>query len=257
MRGACFLGLMLVVVGLPSCGKKKPPASTVVVAPKPPPDPNQEAGERVQREVEVGYLYAGIPAVNALPGEDLDGDGTNDLDRLTFDTQLRLQQLILARQLGIGFGREHLKAEQARRFTGADGRVNTLMHQVFLEETLPNSGLTVVDWDRFVANEMALTHLHQLVSLTGVLLPGRVAHELFMRDHEVFETEIVRFVATNYVKSVAISSNALPAYYTNHINRYRPPVQLGLVRVRIPFSLFEGTSKQPVAEVEESVKKIY
>ena len=257
MRGACFLGLMLVVVGLPSCGKKKPPASTVVVAPKPPPDPNQEAGERVQREVEVGYLYAGIPAVNALPGEDLDGDGTNDLDRLTFDTQLRLQQLILARQLGIGFGREHLKAEQARRFTGADGRVNTLMHQVFLEETLPNSGLTVADWDRFVANEMALTHLHQLVSLTGVLLPGRVAHELFMRDHEVFETEIVRFVATNYVKSVAISSNALPAYYTNHINRYRPPVQLGLVRVRIPFSLFEGTSKQPVAEVEESVKKIY
>ena len=82
MRGACFLGLMLVVVGLPSCGKKKPPASTVVVAPKPPPDPNQEAGERVQREVEVGYLYAGIPAVNALPGEDLDGDGTIGVDDL-------------------------------------------------------------------------------------------------------------------------------------------------------------------------------
>ncbi|MEC8928800.1 MAG: hypothetical protein VX705_06280 [Verrucomicrobiota bacterium] len=244
-------------MGVPGCGKKKPPASTTVDAPKPLPDPNQEAGERVQREVEVGYLYAGIPGANALPKEDFDGDGEADLDRLTFDTQLRLQQLILARQLGIGFGREHLKAEQARRFTGADGRVNTAVHQVFLEKTLPNSGLTAADWDRFVANEMALTHLHQLISLTGVLLPSRVAHELFMRDHELFETEIIQFAATNHIKSVVIPSNALPAYYTNHLNRYLPPVQLDLVQVRIPFSLFEGISKQPVAEVEESVKKIY
>ena len=113
MRGACFLGLILVVLGVPGCGKKKP-ASTTVAAPKPPPDPNQEAGERVQREVALGYLIAGVPVVDALPGEDLDGDGTADLGRLTFDTQLRLQQLILARQLGIGFGRAHLKAEQAR-----------------------------------------------------------------------------------------------------------------------------------------------
>ena len=174
MRGACFLGLILVVLGVLGCGKKKPSAPPVAT-PQTPPDPNQEAGERVQREVALGYLIAGVPAVNALPGEDLDGDGTNDLDRLTFDTQLRLQQLILARQLGIGFGREYLKAEQARRFTGADGRVNTMMHQVFLEKTLPNSGLKAVDWDRFVANEMVLTHLHQLASLTGVLLPNRVA----------------------------------------------------------------------------------
>ena len=150
MRGACFLGLMLALLGLPSCGKKKPPALTTVAAPKPPPDPNQEAGERVQREVALGYLIAGIPSVEALLGEDLDGDGAADLGRLTFDTQLRLQQLILVRQLGIGFGREYLKAEQARRFTGADGRVNTVMHQAFLEKTLPNSGLTVADWDRFV-----------------------------------------------------------------------------------------------------------
>ena len=257
MRVACFLGLILVVLGVPGCGKEKPPASTTIAAPKPPPDPNQEAGERVQREVALGYLIAGVPAVNALPGEDLDGDGEADLDRLTFDTQLRLQQLILARQLGIGFGREHLKAEQARRFTGANGEVNSAMHQAFLEQTLPNSGLKAADWDRFVANEMALTHLHQLISLTGVLLPSRVAHELFMRDHEVFETEIIWFAATNHVKSVVIPSNALPAYYTNHLNRYRPPLQLGLVRVRIPFSLFEKESKQPVTEVEESVKKIY
>ncbi len=257
MRGACFLGLILVVLGVPGCGKKKPSASTAIAAPKPPPDPNQEAGERVQREVALGYLIAGVSAVDALPGEDLDGDGEADLDRLTFDTQLRLQQLILARQLGIGFGREHLKAEQARQFTVAGGQVNTVMHQAFLEKTLPNSGLTVADWDRFVANEMTLTHLHQLVSLTGVLLPGRVAHELFMRDHEIFETEIIRFAATNHVKSVIVPSNALPAYYTNHLNRYRPPLQLGLVRVRIPFAMFEKESKQPVTEVEESVKKIY
>ncbi len=256
MRGACFLGLILVVLGVLGCGKKKPSAPPVAT-PQTPPDPNQEAGERVQREVALGYLIAGVPAVNALPGEDLDGDGTNDLDRLTFDTQLRLQQLILARQLGIGFGREYLKAEQARRFTGADGRVNTMMHQVFLEKTLPNSGLKAVDWDRFVANEMVLTHLHQLASLTGVLLPNRVAQELFMRDHEVFETEIIPFAATNYVKSVTLPSNALPAYYTNHLNRYRPPLQLGLVRVRVPFSLFDKESIQPAAEVEESVKKIY
>jgi len=257
MRGACFLGLMLVVLGVPGCGKKKAPTLTTIAAPKPPLDPNQKAGERVQREVALDYLIAGVPVVDALPGEDLDGDGEADLGRLTFDTQLRLQQLILARQLGIGFGRAHLKAEQARRFTGADGRVNTVMHQVFLEKTLPNNGLTVADWDRFVANEMVLTHLHRLISLTGVLLPSRVAHELFMRDHEVFETEIIRFAATNHVKSVAVPSNALPAYYTNHLSRYRPPLELGLVRVRIPFALFEGISKQPVAEVEESVKKIY
>ena len=257
MRVACFLGLILVVLGVPGCGKKKPSASTTVTAPNPPPDPNQEVGERVQREVALGYLIAGVPAVNALPGEDLDGDGEADLDRLTFDTQLRLQQLIFARQLDIGFGREHLKAEQARRFTGANGEVNSAMHQAFLEKTLPNSGLTAADWDRFVANEMALAHLHQLVSLTGVLLPSRVAHELFMRDHEIFETEVVPFVATNYVKSVSLPPNALSAYYTNHLNRYRPPIQLGLVRVRIPFSLFEKESKQPTTEVEESVKKIY
>ena len=257
MRVACFLGIILVVMGVPSCGKKKPPASTTVVTRKPPPDPNQEAGERVQREVALGYIIAGFPVVDALPGEDLDGDGEADLGRLTFDTQLRLQQLILARQLGIGFGRAHLKAEQARRFTGADGQVNTAMHQLFLEKTLPNSGLRVADWDRFVANEMALAHLHHLISLTGVLLPSRVAHELFMRDHELFETEIIRFAASNHVKSVVVPSNALPAYYTNHLNRYRPPLQLGLVRVRIPFALFEKESKLPATAVEESVKKIY
>ena len=97
MWGACFLGLMLVVLGMPGCSKKKPPELPNVATPTSPPDPNQEAGERVQREVMLGYLIAGTPAVDALPGEDLDGDGTEDLGRLAFDTQLRLQQLILAR----------------------------------------------------------------------------------------------------------------------------------------------------------------
>jgi len=258
MRGVCFLGLMVAFLSLLGCSKKKSTVPmTVVVAPKPLPDPNQEAGERVQREVALGYLIAGVSAVDALTGEDLDGDGEADLERLVFDTQLRLQQLILARQLGIGFGQEYLKTEQARRFTGVNGQVNAVMHEAFLEKTLPNSGLTMADWDRFVANEMALTHLHQLVSLVGVLLPGRVAHELYMRDHEVLETEIIPFVATNYIKSVTLPPNALPVYYTSHPNRYRPPLQLSLVQVRIPFALFEKESKQPVAGVEESVIKIY
>ena len=257
MWGACFLSLVLMVLGVPGCSKKKPPERPNVATPKPPPDANQEAGERVQREVMLGYLIAGTPVVDALPGEDFDGDGTEDLGRLAFDTQLRLQQLILARQLGISFGIEHLKAEQARRFTGSDGRVNTTMHQVFLEKTLPNNGLTVEDWDRFVANEMALAHLNQLGGLTGVLLSGRVAHELFVRDHEVFETEIIPFPSSNYVKSVNLPSNDLPTYYTNHIHRYRPPLQLELLRVRIPFVLFAGASKHPVAGLEESVKTIY
>ena len=257
MRGACFLGLILVVLGVAGCGKKKPPAAPPVAVPQPPIDPNREAGERVQREVALGYLIAGIPEVDALPGEDLDGDGAVDVGRLAFDTQLRLQKLILARRLGIGFGREQLKAEQARRFTGADGRANAALHQAFLEKTLPSNGLAVADWDRFVANEMALAHLHQLMSLTGVLLPGRVARQLFARDHEVFEAEIIPFAATNHVKSVVLPPNALPAFYTNHLNRYRPADRLDLVWVRIPFMLFNEVSREPVAGLEESVRTIY
>lgn len=257
MRGAYFLGLILVVLGVAGCGKKKPPAPPPAAVPPTPSNPNREAGERVQREVALGYLIAGVPAVNELPGEDLDGDGAVDVGRMAFDTQLRLQQLILARRLGIGFGREQLKSEQARRFTGADGRANAAQHQAFLEKTLPANGLAVADWDRFVANEMALAHLHQLMSLTGVLLPGRVARELFARDHELFEAEIIPFASTNHVKSVAVPPNALPAFYTNNLNRYRPAEQLDMVRVRIPFSLFEEVARQPVAGLEESVRTIY
>ncbi|MBL68526.1 MAG: hypothetical protein CMO74_08795 [Verrucomicrobiales bacterium] len=257
MRGACLL--LVFVFWISGCGDKKeeapkPQAKPPKVAPA---NPNQQAGERVQREVRLGYLTLGVTDVDALPGEDLDGDGTADLSRLEFDTQVRLQQLILARQLGIGFGHDVLKAEQARRFTTSDGKVNTTGHQRFLEQILPANGLTVEDWDRFVANELALIHMNKLMSLAGALLPGRVVGELFARDHEEFGAEVIRFPSTNHVADIQATPAALEAFYNKNLKLFRLPEQLEVVRVRIPFSLYEEVSQKPLESLEKSVRAIY
>lgn len=219
--------------------------------------PVTPASTALQRELSVGYLLAGLPALDRLPGEDLDGDGKADVGRLAFDTELRQRLLAHVRGLQIGFSPAVALAASDVLFVGADGRANATARQQFTMTVLPANQLAAEDFTRYAQHEMAIEHLSQVMASGSGFLPQRVARRLFEFGHEQFQMEVVFFAATNHLNEVVVNDAVTAEFYTNNTQRYLPPPRLRVAYVRLPLVAFDQVARLPVADIEENVRSIY
>ena len=211
--------------------------------------------EQARREMVSSYFWRKVDP-SKLPGEDLVGDGHQDIGRLAFDAQFRQSILKHVQEMQIGFSQHTVSRALKLRFSDTNGVHNTKLQQQF-EESLADHNLTTADWRRSVHNDLAITHLHQLQGLAGGFFPTRVARQLYLFDQEKFETDVIIFAASNYVRQVTNTTKVVDAYYQKNAQRYRQPDRLNLVYLALRFSVFDPAVVKPGKVFADKVAAIY
>lgn len=189
-----------------------------------------------RREVNLLYFFS----AGDWPGE--------SANRMGFDvnkeTYFRLLMLRKVAQAGIHVGDETVvkfAGEFLRRFA----RGGNISMDAFEKNVLARGGLTLLDFQRYIRNLLAIQQLIADQGIAGDLVTMQEARQLYERETEELATEAVFFVATNYVPGIPASAEALSQFYTNQQARYRIPE-----RMQVSYVAFEITNLVAQAETE-------
>jgi len=230
-------------------------ANTTKPAPPPPITSSLPLPEQARREMLASYFYNGVNPAK-VAGEDLTGDGRQDIGRLDFDAEVRQRFLRHTHALGIGFSQTTVTRKMQSLFVNTNGVHQPALQQEF-EAALKDQNLTAADWRRSVHNDLAIRHLNRVHGLTGGFMPARVSRHYYALDRELFDADLVVFAATNFVRQVPDTVPALNAFYQKNAQRYRQPDLLDIVHVPLRFSVLDPTVKTGGTELNREVEEIY
>ena len=109
---------------------------------------------------------------------------------------------------------------------------STEAYQSFLQNTLPNGGLTPADFQRYVAHEIGVQQLFAVAGLSGALIPPREAEAQYRQENEQVEALAVFFQSASFLTNVVVDPVAVAQHYTNRQAEYRIPekVQVSYVK---------------------------
>ncbi len=185
-----------------------------------------------QREAIIGLLLNQYTRrLEDLPGVDLDGDGTNDLSRVDFETRSRLRVLdqIQTQKISVDHDTVVRRIKTMPQFGSRTGEYEPEAYNAFVQN-LGRYRLSEDDFHRYVQHDLATMHIAELNGLAGRLSPARVAEPVFRRQHEQLVTEALFFPATNFTAAVT-NFAPLPQFYTNQGALYREPEKRRLAHI--------------------------
>jgi hypothetical protein len=169
----------------------------------------------------------------------------SSLTQADMDAEIYKRLLLMAKARSLGI---HVDADQAAtvadEFLAALGKKGqTVPMTMFTDKVLTPEGLTVADFQRFIADDVAIEQMVHSMGLPGALITPQEAAALYERDNQEYSTEAVFFSATNYMSQVTVTPAAVSRFYTNHMAAYRLPD-----RVQIRYVAFELTNFMAAAE---------
>ena len=139
------------------------------------------------------------------------------------ETYVRLMLTEKAKSLGIHVNEQALAdgAQDLLRSIGRNGQAVPMSQ--FLERVLQPEGLTAVDFEGFVRDDLTIQQLIQVLGLPGVFVPPQEAGKLYDREHQEVSAQAVFFSASNYLAQVTVTPAAVAQFYTNTMAVYREP----------------------------------
>lgn len=136
-------------------------------------------------------------------------------------------------------------AEMARQMIRPFERMGISSPIVFIEKVLPQHGLQVSDFDRYLRHFVGIQELISTFGLSGRLITPQEGKSLYEREHQEVASEAVAFSATNYMAAVVASPEAVAQFYSNRVATYMIPD-----RVQVSYVYFNVTNFLPQAQTE-------
>ncbi|MBI2927027.1 MAG: SurA N-terminal domain-containing protein [Verrucomicrobia bacterium] len=118
-------------------------------------------------------------------------------------------------------------------------------YQSFLQNTLPNGGVTPVDFQRYVAHEIGVQQLFAVAGLSGALIPPREAEAQYRQENEQVEALAAFFQSASFLTNVVVDPAAVALHYTNRQAEYRIPE-----KVQVSYVKFDATNHLTEAEAK-------
>jgi hypothetical protein len=170
-------------------------------------------------------------------------------EELERETYVRLLISKKAAKLGVTISEEALvkAASEFLRSVGRNGQAVKM--QDFAQQYLAPEGLTVVDLQNFLRNELVVQQLIQTMGMAGALVTPQEAGLLYDRERQEVSAQAVFFAASNYLSQVAVTPAAIAQFYTNNMAAYREPD-----RVQVSYVFFNVTNYlgQAKADLEKT-----
>jgi hypothetical protein len=174
------------------------------------------------------------------PEMDAENARQNGFD-LEEQAYLRLLRVGLAEQAGVEVSDQAIAAI-ARRLLG-DYPLDRLE-----KEVLAPAGVTLEDFERFLANDAAIQQLSSVVGAAGRMVTPTEAEALYRERNQEMAGELVLFSISNYLSKVVITNGALTNFFQQQMARYRVPE-----KVRVSYVLFPRTNF--LAEAEQRISQ--
>jgi hypothetical protein len=178
-----------------------------------------------------------------------DEEAARSLHLVEKETRNRMLLLEKIHQYGIKVNDEAVASWIRDAFKDRDQKAFQLeSYNRFVKDQLPQHGLTAEDFQRFVRNEVAISHLISLAGLPGRLVTPQEAQGEFRREHEQLETEVVTFASSNYLANVKLDPAAIATFYTNQESVYRIPERVQVNYVVFPVSNYLAQANSRIAQ---------
>lgn len=211
-----------------------------------------------RREAIIGLLLNQYTRrLEDLPGVDLDGDGTNDLARVDFETRSRLRLLdqLQTQKVAVDHDTVVRRIKTMPQFSSRTGEYEPEAYNAFVQN-LGRYRLGEDDFHRYVQHDLATMHIAELNGLAGRLSPARVAEPVFRRQHEQLVTEALFFPATNFTAAVT-NFAPLPQFYTNQGALYRESEKRRLAHIVFANSNFLAAADLRLTNLTVQVDDIF
>jgi len=164
-----------------------------------------------------------------------------------------------AKQLDIHVSEEALVAAASDflRSLGRNGQPVAM--DKFVEQVLTPEGLTVLDLQNFLRDELVVQQMIQTLGLSGALVTPQEASQLYDREHQEVSAQAVFFAASNYLAQVALTPSAIGQFYTNYMAAYREPdrVQVSYVFFNVTNFLAQSRTEWAKTNFTEYVESVY
>ena len=173
------------------------------------------------------------------------GFSKTDLEK---ETYVRLMLTAKAKALGI---HANLEAQQlvATNFLTSLGREGQAVPMsTFLERILQPEGLDAADFQRAIADNLAIAQLQQTLGLPGALITPQEVGQVYDREHQEFSAQAVFFAASNYVSQVAVTPAAISLFYSNFLAYYRLPDRVQLNYLEYDLTNFLAAAEQKLGK---------
>ena len=211
-------------------------------------------GQEFMRAQAEFYLYHWLRSNGQWP--DKSGMSRQDIDR---ETYIRLLLQRKAAKLGVSVSDEAL-VKAAGEFLSSIGRSGQAVPmQTFVDQVLTPEGLTALDLQNFLRDELVIQQLIQTLGLPGALVTPQEAGLLYDRENQEVSAQVVFFAASNYLSQVSMTPAAVAQFYTNNMAVYRQPDRLQVSYVFFNVTNFLAQSKAEWAKTnfEENVEAYY
>lgn len=171
-------------------------------------------------------------------------------DMLLQRTYINMLMLQKAEQLGVHVNDDQVKQAAADvlsspallRALNVSGQRSVPVSD-FVDRVLAPEGLSAVDFENYVRDQLTIEQLQQFYGLSGELItPQEITNE-YVRQNQEFSAQIVFFSATNFMSQAVVTPEDVGQFYTNYMAEYRMPD-----RVQVSYVVFNVTNFLPAAE---------
>jgi hypothetical protein len=161
------------------------------------------------------------------------------------DIYIRLLLSEKAKQLGIQVNEDALVTAAGEFLRNISRGSKPIVMEKFLAQVLAPEGLSVLDLQNFLRNELSVQQLIQVLGLPGALVTPQEGSLLYDQDHRQVSAQAVFFSASNYLSQVSVTPAAIAQFYTNSMAVYREPD-----RVQVSYVWFNVTNYLAAAQTE-------
>jgi len=191
--------------------------------------------------------------------------GRNPGDKARWDqeTRYRLFMLRKAREFGIEVSDEAVAGWIANsgvfnsRQTGAFDKQG---YDNFVSGQLPSQGLSEAEFIEYARGDIAIQQLQGLISASGRLVTPAEAEQAYRDVNQQYVTEMVPFLAADFMTNVVSSNENLSRYYTNNRSRYVYPDRVVVRFVKFDFTNYTDAAEKRVAaltNLQASLESVY
>jgi peptidyl-prolyl cis-trans isomerase D len=130
----------------------------------------------------------------------------------------------------------------------AEARLGGLGLNRFAQEVLSKGGLTIVDFENYLRNDLAIQQVLNTAAVSGKLYNAQDAENLFRKEQEQNDAQLAVFWASNFMDKVTVTEADLANYYNLHISSYRLPDRMVVKYLEFPLSNYLAAADKELAK---------
>jgi peptidyl-prolyl cis-trans isomerase D len=123
-------------------------------------------------------------------------------------------------------------------------------------QNLQQKGLARADFERYMRNQVGITHLAAIAGIPGKLVTPQEAEYAYRQEHEKVDTKLVTLSTSNFVAQIQITPEAITNFYNNNAALYRLPERLQLSYVAFPASNFTILAEEKLNGITNLAQQI-